>query len=131
MANISWNNENRVRGIVLASGQAACDFTPLKNKKVVIEIENTTHKFSTNSHPSGKNIRYQPIFGSKVYIDNKLYTKSTYGLPFIRFAKHSEPEITYKNKTYIYYINQDNHNQLCSKQLQNYIRCYLHRLLLL
>jgi len=70
-----------------------------KNKKVIIEIENTTHKFSTNSYPSGKNIRYQPIFGSKVYIDNKLYTKSTYGLPFIRFAKHSEPEITYKNKT--------------------------------
>jgi len=75
------------------------DFTKLKNKKVVIEIENTTHKFSTNSHPSGKNIRYQPIFGSKVYIDDKLYTKSTYGLPFMRFAKHSEPEITYKNKT--------------------------------
>ena len=64
------------------------DFTKLKNKKVVIEIENTTHKFSTNSHPSGKNIRYQPIFGSKVYIGDKLYAKSTYGLPFMRFAKH-------------------------------------------
>ena len=76
------------------------DFTKLKkNDKVVIEIENTTHKFSTNSHPSGKNVRYQPIFGSKVYIGDKLYTKSSYGLPFIKFAQHSEPQITYKNKT--------------------------------
>lgn len=76
------------------------DFTKLKkNEKVVIEIENTTHKFSSNSHPSGKNERCQPIFGSKVFICDKLYSKSTYGLPFIKFAKHSEPKITYKNKT--------------------------------
>ena len=38
------------------------DFTKLKkNDKVVIEIENTTHKFSTNSNISGNNVRYQPI----------------------------------------------------------------------
>ena len=76
------------------------DFTKLKkNDKVVIEIENTTHKFSKNSNVSGNNVRYQPIFGSKVYIGDKLYTKSSYGLPFIKFAQHSEPKITYKNKT--------------------------------
>ena len=78
------------------------DFTKLKkNEKVVIEIENTTHKFSSKSHPSGKNERCQPIFGSKVFICDKLYSESTYGLPFIKFAKHSEPEITYKNKLII------------------------------
>ncbi len=76
------------------------DFTKLsKNDNVEIHIENTLHKFSSNSDESGVDTRYQPIFGSTVYINGKVFTKSSYGLPFIRFEKNSEPKITFKNKT--------------------------------
>lgn len=76
------------------------DFTKIsKNDLVEISIENTLHKFSKDADYSGSNIRYQPIFGSTVYIDGVLYSKSTYGLPFIKFAKNSEPKITWINNT--------------------------------
>ena len=76
------------------------DFTKLKKSdNVEIEIENCLHKFSPDVEYSGKNVRKQPIFGSNIYINGELYTKSTYGLPFINFEKDSKPKITYKNKT--------------------------------
>ena len=76
------------------------DFTKINKYNIVeISIENTVHKFSKDANYSGENIRYQPIFGSSVYIDGRLLSKSTYGLPFIKFAKNSEPKITWMNKT--------------------------------
>jgi len=76
------------------------DFTKLdKNDIVEIHIENCIHKFSENAEYSGEDFRYQPIFGNKVYINKKLFSKSNYGLPFIKFKQNSEPKITYKNKT--------------------------------
>lgn len=76
------------------------DFTKIKSgDDVKIIIENTLHKFSPDANYSGEQIRKQPIFGSKVYINNKLFEKTTYGLPFIKFSQHSEPKITYENKT--------------------------------
>jgi hypothetical protein len=39
---------------------------------VQIEIMNTTHRFSPDADESGVNVKYQPIFGSKVYIDSVL-----------------------------------------------------------
>ena len=41
----------------------------------------------------------QPIFGCRVYINDKRFSKQTFGLPFIRFAQESTPKITYENKT--------------------------------
>ncbi len=76
------------------------DFTKLSTSdNVEIHIENTLHKFSSNSDESGEDNRYQPIFGSVVLINGKVFSNSSYGLPFIRFEKNSEPKITYKNKT--------------------------------
>ena len=76
------------------------DFSKLKNTdNVHIIIENTTHKFSTDAAYSGTDIRYNPIFGSKVLINNKLISSIKYGLPFIRFYQGSKPKITYENKT--------------------------------
>lgn len=76
------------------------DFTKLKKSdKIKIIIENSQHKFSPDAYPSGKNIRTQPIFKSSIYINEKLFTKTNYGLPFIRFEKNSEPVITWKNNT--------------------------------
>jgi FtsP/CotA-like multicopper oxidase with cupredoxin domain len=76
------------------------DFTKLKKcDNVVICIENSQHKFSPDAQPSGLNNRYRPIFGSSVYINDKLFTSSTFGLPFIKFAKNTEPKITYRNNT--------------------------------
>jgi FtsP/CotA-like multicopper oxidase with cupredoxin domain len=76
------------------------DFTKIdKNDIVEIYIENSLHRFSPNSEFSGKNVRKQPVFCSKVIINGELFTKSTFGLPFIKFKKNSEPKITYKNKT--------------------------------
>lgn len=76
------------------------DFTKIKScDDVKIIIENTLHKFSPNADYSGGEVRKQPVFGSKVYINNKLFEKLTYGLPFIKFAQNTEPKITYVNKT--------------------------------
>ena len=76
------------------------DFTKLKKSDTVkIIIENCLHKFSPNAESSGKDIRHQPIFGSSVYINNILYSKSNYGLPFIKFEKNSEPKINWINET--------------------------------
>ena len=66
---------------------------------VYIIIKNTTHQFSSNSAPSGTDCRYQPIFGTDVYINNILFTSSDFGLPFMRFPQGSKPKITYENKT--------------------------------
>ena len=67
--------------------------------KVLIEICNTEHKFAPDAKPSGLDIRKQPIFGSKTYINDKLFLETTFGLPFISFPKGSKPKITYDNKT--------------------------------
>lgn len=76
------------------------DFTKLSDSdEIIIHIENTLHKFASDAYYSGIEVRKQPIFGSKVYINSKLFTESSFGLPFIRFGKGSTPKITYKNKT--------------------------------
>lgn len=76
------------------------DFTKIKcSDNVKIIIENTLHKFSPNADYSGEEVRKQPVFGSKVYINEELVEKSTYGLPFIKFAQNTEPKLTYVNKT--------------------------------
>lgn len=76
------------------------DFTKIKScDDVKIIIENTLHKFSHSADYSGEQVRKQPVFGSKVYINNKLFEKSTFGLPFMKFAQNTEPKITYINKT--------------------------------
>lgn len=66
---------------------------------VRIVIYNVRHKFSTDAEYSGTDEKYHPIFGSQVYINRKLLTESTFGLPFIRFAKGSKPKIMSDNQT--------------------------------
>src|SRR5438309_5122631 len=76
------------------------DFTKLnKCDNVEIVIFNTEHKFASDAEPSGIDVRKQPIFGSKVYINGKKFLKLTFGLPFMRFGQGSQPRITYHNKT--------------------------------
>lgn len=76
------------------------DFSTLqKHDDVKIIIYNSKHKFATDAKPSGTDIKKQPIFGSKVYINDKKISKTSYGLPFIRFHQGSTPKITYENKT--------------------------------
>jgi FtsP/CotA-like multicopper oxidase with cupredoxin domain len=76
------------------------DFTSLgKHDNVTIIIHNTQHKFSTDAQFSGTDIIKQPIFGSRVIINNKEFTKLSFGLPFIRFSQGDQPKIKYENKT--------------------------------
>lgn len=79
------------------------DFSRLKSgdncDNVKIVIHNTQHKFATDAEYSGANIKKHPIFGSQVFINGKEFSKSSYGLPFIRFAQGTNPKITYENKT--------------------------------
>lgn len=76
------------------------DFTTLKDTDdVLVIIQNTQHKFATDAQFSGTDVMKQPIFGSKVYINGKQVSKTTYGLPFMRMAQGSCPKITYYNKT--------------------------------
>ena len=76
------------------------DFTVLDNSDdVKIIIKNTTHRFSPDASPSGTDISTQPIFGTDVYINNQLFSKFYFGMPFIRFAQGSAPKITYENQT--------------------------------
>ena len=64
-----------------------------------ILIENTQHAFSTDSKNSGSDVKYKPIFGSKVYLDHELVSHSTFGLPFIRVKRGTKPHIKIQNKT--------------------------------
>lgn len=76
------------------------DFSKLCPKDdVKIIIYNAKHKFSPDADFSGVDEMKAPIFGSKVYINGKRFTKSTFGLPFIRFPQGSKPKITYDNQT--------------------------------
>lgn len=76
------------------------DFSEInKDDKVTILIYNTEHKFSSDANFSGTDIIKQPIFGCKVYINDKRISKQSYGLPFIRFPQGSTPKITYENNT--------------------------------
>lgn len=76
------------------------NFDKIKNDdEVEIHIFNSLHKFSLDAEISGKNERYQPIFGSSIYINGELYTETTYGLPFMQFSQKSKPKITYVNET--------------------------------
>ena len=72
------------------------DFTKIKpDDDVVVIIYNTLHKFASDTRESGLNIPLYPIFGSEVYINKILYSKSTYGMPFIRFARNSTPKTSH------------------------------------
>src|SRR5579883_1372491 len=63
------------------------DFSKLdKHDSVEIVILNTHHKFATDAEPSGLEVKKQPIFGSKVLINGKLFSESSFGLPFMRIA---------------------------------------------
>jgi FtsP/CotA-like multicopper oxidase with cupredoxin domain len=76
------------------------DFTKLNiYDDVKIIIQNSIHKFSQDAKYSGFDKIKQPIFGSKVYINNTLHSTADYGFPFIRFIKGSTPKITYVNET--------------------------------
>ena len=76
------------------------DFSTLqKDDDVKIVICNTQHKFAVDAEFSGTDIMKQPIFGSKVIINGKEISKSSFGLPFIRFHQGSTPKITYENET--------------------------------
>jgi hypothetical protein len=66
---------------------------------VRIIIYNARHKFSIDVEYSGTDEKMHPIFRSRVFINGGLFTESTFGLPFIRFAKGSKPKITYDNQT--------------------------------
>ena len=64
------------------------DFSTLKpDDEGVISICNTQHKFAENAQPSGTNVMKQPIFGSRVSINGKKFSKQSYGLPFMQFLK--------------------------------------------
>jgi FtsP/CotA-like multicopper oxidase with cupredoxin domain len=76
------------------------DFSNIcKKDDVKIVIYNAQHKFSKDADFSGVDEKKSPIFGSKVYINDKLFTESTFGMPFIRFAQNSKPKIIYDNQT--------------------------------
>lgn len=76
------------------------DFSLLKkNDDVRIVIFNSKHKFATDAQFSGTDIMKQPIFGSCVYINNEVFSETTFGLPFMRFSQGSTPRITYENET--------------------------------
>lgn len=76
------------------------DFSKIqKNDDVKIVIYNAQHKFATNAEFSGVYGIKQPIFGSIVYINDKKFLETSFGLPFIRFVQGSEPKITYENTT--------------------------------
>lgn len=76
------------------------DFSKLsKDDQVRIIICNQKHKFATDAAYSGLDPVHQPIFGSKVYINGKKFSKSSFGLPPLRFPQGSTPKITYVNKT--------------------------------
>lgn len=76
------------------------DFTRFKkDDDVRIVIANSQHKFAKDAEYSGTDLVKQPIFGSTVYVNDREYTKTTFGLPFMRFAKGSTPKITYENNT--------------------------------
>ena len=90
------------------------DFTKLRSTdNILITIENTQHKFATDAEYSGINEKNEPIFGSKVFINDELFTESTYGFPFIQFSKNSNPKITYHNKTNFTFNNH--YHGLCTK----------------
>src|SRR5947207_8204587 len=75
------------------------DFSVFDKEDVKIVIFNTKHKFATDAEYSGLDVMNQPIFGARVYINNKLFSESSFGLPFMRFKQGSKPRITYKNET--------------------------------
>ena len=76
------------------------DFATLQpDDDVKIVIYNSKHKFSSSAKRSGVKEKKNPIFGSKVFINNELFSLTTYGLPFMRFAKGNKPKITFDNQT--------------------------------
>lgn len=67
--------------------------------KVTIEICNSLYRFSPDAQISGTDERFHPIFGSKVYINDKLIYNLDYGLPTLLFEKGLCPRINFVNKT--------------------------------
>jgi FtsP/CotA-like multicopper oxidase with cupredoxin domain len=76
------------------------DFSKLyTNDVLLIEILNTIHSFSPDSDESGHDIKYQPIFGSNVYINGLKTTTNSYGLPTLLFPRGKAPFINFVNYT--------------------------------
>ncbi|MHB1952905.1 MAG: multicopper oxidase domain-containing protein [Sulfobacillus sp.] len=72
---------------------------PRNSDEIRIVIFNARHKFASDAQFSGTHVRTQPIFGSRVFVNGKKVSESSYGLPFMRFARGSAPRITYENAT--------------------------------
>lgn len=77
------------------------DFSKLSTNDVVqIEILNTTHNFSPlDASVSGTDVKHQPIFGSKVYVNGTMTASNTFGLPTLSFPQGSAPLINFNNST--------------------------------
>jgi hypothetical protein len=67
--------------------------------KVTIEICNSLYRFSPDAQISGTDERFHPIFGSKIFINDKLIQNLDYGLPTLLFSKGISPLINFVNKT--------------------------------
>ena len=76
------------------------DFSKLsKNDNVRIEIIKSTFSFSPDAKISGTDERNNPIFGSKIYINDILTSTMLYGLPTLLFPQGSAPLINFVNNT--------------------------------
>ena len=76
------------------------DFSKLSTNDVVqIEILNTQHRFSPEASISGSDVKHQPIFGSKVYVNGIMTASNTFGLPTLLFPQGSAPLINFNNRT--------------------------------
>lgn len=76
------------------------DFSKMcQNDEVEIKIYNTKYKFSPDAKESGGDEKLHPIFGSQVFINNKLIYTIPYGLPPLLFPKGSSPLINFINDT--------------------------------
>ena len=88
------------RNYVTLNQPPLLDFARIRESDdVKIVIHNTEHKFAPDAEASGTDVQKQPIFASKVYLNNKKIIETTYGLPFIRFVQGTRPKITYDNRT--------------------------------
>jgi len=76
------------------------DFSQISsNDKITIEIINTRYRFSADAELCGNDERYNPIFGSIVYINDILINSISYGLPPLLFPQGSAPMINFLNNT--------------------------------
>ena len=71
-----------------------------KSNSARIEINNTKHKFSSESAESGVDPKVLPIFGTTSYLNGKKVSELSWGLPFFRFKRGTKPHVTFVNNTH-------------------------------